>query len=122
MEQRRFAIIGHRVPASGEVFLNDLAGGSGRLDVLCRAINTALFVSHGIRQDTHMTLHLLGGEGRERAVEDFDEALSILATMDIPTWRRPTSGGIWTRVRGNTKEFRRIERKNLEAMAKIDTS
>jgi tRNA (pseudouridine54-N1)-methyltransferase len=68
MEQRRFAIIGHRVPASGEVFLNDLAGGSGRLDVLCRAINTALFVSHGIRQDTHMTLHLLGGEGPPRRI------------------------------------------------------
>ncbi|WP_138421471.1 hypothetical protein [Maritimibacter alexandrii] len=73
----------------------------------------------GLKKDG---VYLLGGEGRERAVEDFDEALSILATMDIPTWRRPTSGGIWTRVRGNTKEFRRIERKNLEAMAKADTS
>jgi tRNA (pseudouridine54-N1)-methyltransferase len=68
MGQRRFAIIGHRVPASGKIILNDLAGGSGRLDVLCRAVNTALFVSHGIREDTHVTLHLMGGEGPPRRI------------------------------------------------------
>lgn len=68
MGQRRFAIVGHRVPPSGKIILNDLAGGSGRLDVLCRAVNTALFVSHGIRQDSHVTLHLLGGEGPTRRI------------------------------------------------------
>ena len=62
MTERRFAIIGHRVPSSGKIILNDLAGGSGRLDVLCRAINSALFISHGIRDDTHITLHLLGSK------------------------------------------------------------
>lgn len=62
---RRFAIIGHDVPCKGDFSLNDLAGGAGRLDVLLRAVNTALFVSHGIREDTQIILHL-GGSGSRR--------------------------------------------------------
>tara|TARA_B100001750_G_scaffold213377_1_gene195810 strand:+ start:45 stop:632 length:588 start_codon:yes stop_codon:yes gene_type:complete len=65
---RRFAIIGHRAPSSGKINLNDLAGSSGRMDVLARAVNTALFLSHDIRQDTDITLHLLGGPGPARRI------------------------------------------------------
>jgi len=65
---RRFAIIGHRAPSNGKVNLNDLAGSSGRLDVLARAVNAALFLSHGIRKDTDITLHLMGGDGPPRRV------------------------------------------------------
>ncbi len=61
--QRRFAIIGHLAPSSGKLNLNDLAGSSGRMDVLVRVVNAALFVSHGIRRDTHVTLLLCGGPG-----------------------------------------------------------
>ena len=66
--QRRFAIIGHLAPSSGKLNLNDLAGGSGRIDVLVRAVNAALFVSHGIRRDTHVTLLLCGGPGPDRRI------------------------------------------------------
>jgi tRNA (pseudouridine54-N1)-methyltransferase len=31
------------------------------VDVLARAVNTALFISHGIRNDTTITIHLMGG-------------------------------------------------------------
>ncbi len=65
---RRFAIIGHRAPSSGKINLNDLAGSSGRLDVLARAVNTALFLSHGIRDDSQVILHLLGGPGPARRI------------------------------------------------------
>ena len=65
---RKFAIIGHRAPSSGKINLNDLAGSSGRIDVLARAVNTALFLSHGIREDTDLTLHLLGGPGPARRI------------------------------------------------------
>ena len=65
---RRFAIIGHRAPSSGKINLNDLAGSSGRIDVLARAVNTALFLSHGIRDDTDITLHLMGGPGPKRRI------------------------------------------------------
>ena len=65
--ERRYAIIGHRAPSSGKLNLNDLSG-MGRMDVLVRAINSALFISHGIRKDTHITLHLQGGEGPDRRI------------------------------------------------------
>ncbi len=66
--QRRFAIIGHRAPSKGKLNLNDLAGSCGRMDVLVRAVNTALFISHGMREDTHITLHLKGKDGPARRV------------------------------------------------------
>tara|TARA_B100000482_G_scaffold58133_2_gene40128 strand:+ start:1532 stop:2068 length:537 start_codon:yes stop_codon:yes gene_type:complete len=56
--------------------LNDLAGGSGRTDVLVRAVNAALFVSHGIRRDTDITLHLCGGPGPDRRIWFNGETLS----------------------------------------------
>lgn len=65
---RRFAIIGHRAQSSGKLNLNDLAGASGRIDVLARAVNTALFLSHGIREDSQVVLHLLGGPGPPRRI------------------------------------------------------
>ena len=60
--ERWFAIIGHRAPSSGSLNLNDLAGSGGRMDVLARAVNSALFISHGIREDSHVLLHLMGGD------------------------------------------------------------
>ena len=65
---RHFAIVGHRAPASGNLNLNDLAGSGGRMDVLARAISSALFLSHGIREDTTITLHLMGGPGVSRRI------------------------------------------------------
>ena len=66
--QRKFAIVGHRAQSSGKLNLNDLPGSGGRIDVLARAINSALFRSHGIRDDTIIMLHLLGGPGPCRRV------------------------------------------------------
>ena len=66
--QRRFAIIGHKAPSSGEISLNDLPGLSGRMDVLARAINATLFLSHGIREDSQIIIHLMGGNGPPRRV------------------------------------------------------
>ena len=65
---RKFAIIGHRAQSSGKINLNDLAGSSGRIDVLARAINTGLFLSHGIRLDSEVILHLEGGPGPVRRI------------------------------------------------------
>ena len=65
---RRFAIVGHRAQSSGKLNLNDLAGASGRIDVLARAVNTALFLSHAIREDSQVVLHLLGGPGPPRRI------------------------------------------------------
>ncbi len=57
---RRFAIIANRAPSTGSLNLNDLPGTGGRMDVVARAINSALFLSHGIRSDTQIVIHLMG--------------------------------------------------------------
>ncbi len=66
--QRRFAMIGHRALSNGKLNLNDLSGACGRMDVLVRAVSSALFLSHGMRDDCHITLHLMGGPGPARRI------------------------------------------------------
>jgi len=55
---RQFVVIGHEAPTTPDFSLDDLAGGAGRLDVLCRCVNAAFFLSHDIRTDvrTHLVL------------------------------------------------------------------
>ena len=66
---RRFAIIGQRAMSQGKLPLNDMAGGAGRMDVLVRAMMSALMTSHGFRDDTEIILHLQGGPGPNRRVK-----------------------------------------------------
>ena len=63
---RRFAVIGHRAMAQGKLPLNDMAGAAGRMDVLVRALMSSLLTSHGLRHDTEVVLHLMGGPGPAR--------------------------------------------------------
>jgi tRNA (pseudouridine54-N1)-methyltransferase len=58
---RSFVIIGQKAVASGEFLLDDLAGSSGRLDVLLRCIRAAILVSHGVRRGVVVYLVLRGG-------------------------------------------------------------
>jgi len=55
---RQFVIIGHDAPTTPEFSLDDIAGGAGRLDVLCRCVNSAFFLSHDIREDVRAHLVL----------------------------------------------------------------
>ncbi len=66
---RRFAIIGHRAMSQGKLPLNDMAGAAGRMDVLVRALMAGLLTSHGIRHDTEVILHLMGGPGPSRRIK-----------------------------------------------------
>ena len=54
----QFIVLGHEAPTTPDFSLSDLAGGAGRLDVLCRCVNAGLFVSHGIRENTRVHLVL----------------------------------------------------------------
>ncbi|NYT05081.1 MAG: tRNA (pseudouridine(54)-N(1))-methyltransferase TrmY [Methanomicrobiales archaeon] len=65
---RRFAIVGHRARTSGDFSLNDLPGGAGRMDVLCRCVNTAFFLSHDLRKDVECYLVLLGDPAPPKTV------------------------------------------------------
>ena len=56
---KSFIIIGHK--AVTEPFsLNDLPGSAGRMDILCRCVNAALFLSHDLRRDVRVYLILKG--------------------------------------------------------------
>ena len=66
---RRFAILGNRAMSQGKLPLNDMAGGAGRMDVLVRALMAGLLTSHGIRHDTEIILHLMGGPGPSRRIK-----------------------------------------------------
>jgi len=57
------------VPIHPDFHLNDLPGGAGRIDVLCRAIGASLLLSHGIRRDVETTL-LLQDDVRIRIAGD----------------------------------------------------
>jgi len=48
---RRFVTVSHTGDSSGNWHLNDLTAGAGRVDLLCRNIQSAFFLSHGLRED-----------------------------------------------------------------------
>src|SRR5580700_751427 len=60
LTSRRIVVIGQQARGSADFLLNDLAGTSGRLDVLVRCVRAAMLVSHGLRRDTVVYLVLLG--------------------------------------------------------------
>jgi tRNA (pseudouridine54-N1)-methyltransferase len=55
---RQFIVLGHDAPTTPDFSLDDLAGGAGRLDVLCRCVNSAFFLSHDLREDVRVHLVL----------------------------------------------------------------
>lgn len=64
-----FAIIGHLARTDGGFSLNDLPGSGGRMDVLCRCVNAALFLSHDLRRDTDCCLVLCGEPAAQKTVK-----------------------------------------------------
>lgn len=51
---RRFLVVGHTQSTDPAFSLNDLPGAAGRIDVLVRAVTSALCLSHGLRSDTEV--------------------------------------------------------------------
>lgn len=55
---REFIVLGHEAPTTPDFSLDDIAGGAGRLDVLCRCVTSAFFLSHDIRDEVRVHLVL----------------------------------------------------------------
>lgn len=55
---RQFLVTGHDAPTTPDFSLDDIAGGAGRLDVLCRCVNSAFFLSHALREEVRVHLVL----------------------------------------------------------------
>jgi len=58
---RSFVVVGNLATTSPDFFLEDIPGTSGRIDILCRCINSAFVLSHGIRRDVAVYLIFRGG-------------------------------------------------------------
>jgi tRNA (pseudouridine54-N1)-methyltransferase len=56
---KEFIIVGHRAVTT-TFSLNDLPGAGGRMDILCRCVNAALFLSHDLRREVRVYLVLKG--------------------------------------------------------------
>ncbi|NNU82198.1 hypothetical protein HMH01_17305 [Halovulum dunhuangense] len=92
---------------------------SATLDFLDRPIEDAIFIP--VATDGSMFTpdkkkegyYHVGAEGHECRFEDYDDALAALHKMLIPTWRRPTEGGTWTRVRASG--WTRVQRSDIGA-------
>jgi tRNA (pseudouridine54-N1)-methyltransferase len=55
---RQFIVIGHDAPTTPDFSLDALPSDAGRLDVLCRCLNSAFVLSHGLREDVRAHLVL----------------------------------------------------------------
>jgi tRNA (pseudouridine54-N1)-methyltransferase len=55
---RQFVVIGHDAPTTPDFSLDDLSGGAGRLDLLCRCVTAACLLSHDVREDVRVHLVL----------------------------------------------------------------
>jgi len=54
------AVVGHLARSDGDFSLNDMPGGAGRMDILCRCVNASFFLSHDLRRDAECYLILEG--------------------------------------------------------------
>lgn len=64
---REFVFVAHEAPTDADFSLKDLPG-AGRMDLLCRCVNSALLTSHGVREDTTARLVLRGDGGEDVTV------------------------------------------------------
>jgi tRNA (pseudouridine54-N1)-methyltransferase len=108
---RRFVIVGQKATASPDFSLIDIAGTSGRLDILLRCLRSALLVSHGLRRDTIVYLVLLGGprelaprvlrvDGRHvRFIRPDERMLAILVQKALARAPADSEPGVFVEIR-----------------------
>lgn len=73
-----FIIIGHKAVTTGGFSLNDMPGSAGRMDILCRCINSVFFLSHDLRRDVQAHLLLLGESNPPRVIRFNGEKIRYL--------------------------------------------
>jgi tRNA (pseudouridine54-N1)-methyltransferase len=105
---RRFATVSHTADSSGEWNLNDLSAKAGRIDLLCRNIQSAFFLSHGLREDVECYSVLAQSPLRQKTVRIQGSAIQMLnpderstaarlqqalqANWTVPDWKEVQRG------------------------------
>lgn len=120
---RTFVAVSHTVPLDGDFSLDDLAGGAGRLDVLCRYVTAAFLLSHGIREDVRfwavvrdtLTIEFRGPELRHLNPDErstgalFRRALSVGDDRAVGSRAVASTPGIFVRRRGLAETLDAVE-------------
>jgi tRNA (pseudouridine54-N1)-methyltransferase len=75
---RFFVVIGNRA-VTAPFRLSDMPGSAGRMDIMCRCVAQALFISHGIRRDTSVCLVLKGEPDPPKSILISGDSVRYLA-------------------------------------------
>lgn len=111
---RAFVLVGHTQPLAPDFPLNDLPGGAGRLDVLCRSVTAGLLLSHDIRADVsvwaviqdELAIEFRGGEIRHLRPDErstaalFSQALETAVDRVVSARPVESSPGVYVRRQG----------------------
>ncbi|ABO35041.1 protein of unknown function DUF358 [Methanococcus maripaludis C5] len=104
---KEFIIKANKTVTNGEINLKDLPGSSGRLDLICRCVNSAFFLSHDLRRDTifysvlygppnpPIALQFVGNELKRVSPDERSIALFIKKALEKDAselWKESTSG------------------------------
>jgi len=119
---RRFLVVAHDVPTDGDFPLDDLSGAGGRVDVLCRCVGSAFFLSHAIREDVRLhlvvrdelTVRFDGAALRNLAPDERSTAARI---RDAIAAREDAIGHQPARVSPGVETYRRGFEATLRALA-----
>ncbi|THE62900.1 tRNA (pseudouridine(54)-N(1))-methyltransferase TrmY [Salinadaptatus halalkaliphilus] len=119
---RQFVLIGHDIPTTPEFSLDDLAGGAGRLDALCRSITAAFVTSHGIRTDVRvhlvaqdeLTITFDGGDLKRLNPDERSTAALVRTALEH---REEAIGALPAEPSPGIELYRRGLEETLEALA-----
>jgi tRNA (pseudouridine54-N1)-methyltransferase len=123
---RQFVVIGHDAPTTPDFSLDDLAGGAGRLDVLCRCVTSAFFLSHAIRENVRVHLVLADGytvtfEGRNLRRLNPDERSTAALVRNALEEREEAIGHVPVETSPGVSLTRRGFAATLESVAEAGT-
>lgn len=119
---RQFVCIGHEIPTTPEFSLDDLAGGAGRLDAICRSITAAFVTSHAIREDVRVhvvardevTITFCGRDLRRLNPDERSTAALVRTALDH---REEAIGALPAEPSPGVELYRRGLEGTLEAVA-----
>ncbi|WP_121742133.1 tRNA (pseudouridine(54)-N(1))-methyltransferase TrmY [Natronorubrum halophilum] len=123
---RQFVLIGHEVPTEPDFSLDDLAGGAGRLDALCRSITASFVTSHGIRTDvrTHLVVQdelTITFDGSDLRRLNPDERSTAALVRNALEHRDEAIGALPAEPSPGVELYRRGFEATLEALANDGT-
>ena len=79
---RTFIIKANKARTRADFSLNDLPGTSGRIDLLCRVLNSAFLLSHGFRKNVRVWLLLYGPPNPPKAIRFEGQKLKVRLNPD----------------------------------------